>query len=170
MFIDELFSYKLLLHAGICEPYEKWISKRLETENPLSDLTLQLSTLGNNNDVISELSTFTLGVKINYTTVFNIIWETLHKNYSNGTLSRESCVCAMYIIATNTDDYLSEPWYSMYILHDLLDEAKSRYITMESFNDAFEAFINQKIPVSDTAYSHRKEVSQKWWKRIFKHK
>ena len=58
---EEAYYHKLLLTNGIDDGFDSWLDSYLKTEDPLSDIALNLSTCGSNtNQIISYLHNYCL--------------------------------------------------------------------------------------------------------------
>ena len=146
--------FKLLLLCGYQEELQQYINQALLEQDPISDIVLSLSIAGNDKNVIlSVLNEYLLQAKdtdIDYNqTVFDLVISFLQKKYHDHLLSIKSITQLMYYLALYTDRYLDEPWYTMYCMEDLLDEANAGCIDKEDFLLKFEAFINNKTLLCD---------------------
>lgn len=149
MTFEQAIYYKYLLICGFSDELNQHINNCLNNENPISDIIINLSTCGyDSKKILAVLNEFILRVpeeQIDYDKVFTLVLEFLRTQYVEEKLSIQKLTDLMYQISISTEKSIKNPWWTMNILGDLYSEAKAGYITMESFMDAFESFINEGI-------------------------
>ena len=146
--------YKLLLLCGYKDELQQYIDVALVDQDPLSDIVLELSTVGpDDKKMLSVLNEYLLQVKdsdIDYNgSVFDYVISFLKRSYIEDAMPMKDITELMYRLAVHTERYLDEPWYTMYIMGDLFDEAESGYIDKEDYQCKFEAFINDRVCFCD---------------------
>lgn len=149
MTFEQAIYYKYLLICGYSDELNEYINICLNDEIPISDIILNLSTCGSDNKkILSALNDFTLKVsdeEIDYDTVFDLVLTFLRTQYHKNKLSVEKITDLMYKISDLTEKISDNPWWTMFTIGSLYSEAKHGHITMESFMDIFENFINNGI-------------------------
>lgn len=149
MTFEQAIYYKYLLICGFSDELNQHINNCLNNENPISDIIINLSTCGyDSKKILAVLNEFILRVpeeQIDYDKVFTLVLEFLRTQYVEEKLSIQKLTDLMYQISISTEKSIKNPWWTMNILGDLYSEAKAGCITMESFMDAFESFINEGI-------------------------
>ena len=149
--------FKLLLLCGYNDELQKYIDNALIEQNPLSDIVLELSTSSSDDKkMLSTLNEYLLQVKdtdIDYDkTVFELVMSFLKIKYIEESMPMVDITSLMYKLAVYTDRYFDEPWYTMYFMGDLFDEAESGYIDKKDYQCKFIAFLNEGICLRD--YPH----------------
>lgn len=82
--------------------------------------------------------------------VLDMVWQELHDRYTQGKLSRDRLVDAMYAIAyyyTETYGITDPLWASMLVMADRCDEAREGLIPAYVFEDALKEFMEHKAPM-----------------------
>lgn len=145
---SEAFYQKLMLSVGITEEYDKYIAQELEVENPLSDIILELSFCTNDiNKTLVILNEYLFKAEIDYTKVFDLVWQYLHEVWKGGNKTNHEIAKFMYDIATHLDeDKMYEyPWSFMMWLDDYFELAEiGMRVSKEALDEAFAAFIEDK--------------------------
>lgn len=161
MTVEQAIYYKYLLICGYSYELNKYIDDCLNDENSISDIILNLSDCGSDNKkLLTVLNNFVLEVpqeQINYDKVFNLVLNFLRTQYFEEKAPIEKVTDLMHKISNLTEKDLNNPWWTMNTLSVLYAEAKVGYITMESFMDVFEKFINAGICIDPSGM----KISQK---------
>ena len=148
---EEAYYFKLMLASGISDEYEKWLDTHLECEDPLSDITLELSFCRTDvKKTVSVLNDFCYMQKVDEDTVCDRVRKFLKKAYLSGKMSKEDVVSAMNIFAADHDsasclDFNS--WGSMFYLDDYYCLAQEGIISWERFDFAFNSYLINGVPV-----------------------
>lgn len=146
---DEAFYHQLMLEAGITDKYTATLDHLLEIEDPLSDIVLELSSSGSDiNKAISCLRNYTLDKTIDYNAVFDMVLEHLRRKYFDRELTIEELTDAMSIIAVNSGKWQDEPWYTMYLIDDLYNQAESDSIDKGTFESSIHSFLCDKTIIT----------------------
>ncbi len=143
--------YKILLICGYNDELRNYIDDAIINQDPISDIVLDLSlVVYDNKKLLSVLNKYLLkATEIDYdVTVFNLIMHFLKDRYTSGE-SIKHLTKLMYKIALCTERELDEPWQTMYYLGDFYEEAECGYFNKEDFMQKFDAFINNKICLSE---------------------
>ncbi len=147
--------FRLLLLCGYKDELQKYIDKALVEQEPLSNVVLELSSVGVNTDdkILSVLNEYLLQVEdsdIDYhKSVFHLVMSFLNRKYVEDSMSMADVTNLMYRIAVYTERYLDEPWRTMYLMGELFDEAEAGYIDKEDYQRKFDAFMNERICFCD---------------------
>ena len=128
----ELAAYhKLFLLNGLTESFERELDECLERENPLSDLTLALSTCGGKREeqihILNEYIRNTAPEQIDKDAVFSFVADELRERYEqNPDTDLEAFAMLMRDIAWDSDWWGAfEPWATMYEMPDFYSRASS---------------------------------------------
>lgn len=150
--------YKLMLLCGYTDELISHVNRALNEQEPISDIILDLGFAGENpKKLLSALNAYLGQIKfsdIDYDgTVFNLVMDFLKRKYVDESMSRKDMTKLMYRFATHTEQYLAgeimdDPWYTMYFLDDLLYDAEHGYISKQSFECAFDDYLNKKKPIT----------------------
>ena len=131
--------YKLLLLCGYADELCAYVDTALAEENPLADIVLELSTVGNDrNTALSVLNDYLRQVEdadIDYAAVFSLVLEFLNRQHSGG-MSMESLTNLMYRLAICTERYEDEPWQT---------DAQTGYIDKETYRQWFVSFMRGEV-------------------------
>ena len=146
----QVFFYKLLLQAGIPEPYEAALNTALVQESPLSELVLDLSTcMSNVNQTISLLHQYTMQFDVDLSQVADMVWEYLHDQYCNKKRPISELRYVMYRIAGCLDDWFEEPWYTMHVFELLWDDVKAGLISEDDLLHMMDDFLMSKKTIGN---------------------
>ena len=154
--------FKLLLLCGYNDELAQYVDVALAEQDPLSDIILELATTGpDDKKILAVLNEYLLQVKdsdIDYdNAVFDLILSFLKRKYIEDAMPMGNITRLMYRLSLHTNRYLDEPWYTMYRMDDLFDDAEIGYISKADYQRTFDAFINDKICVSDSLIPQPKE-------------
>ena len=155
--------YRLLLLCGYKDELQQYIDDALVDQDPLSNIVLELSTTGSDDKkMLSVLNEYLLQVKdsdIDYdVTVFDYVMSFLKRKYVKDAMPMKDITELMYRLALYTERYPDEPWYSMYLMSDLFNDAEAGYIDKENYQRKFEAFINDRTCLCDYPSIQQKET------------
>ncbi len=145
---------RLLLLCGYREELDRHIDNALTMQNSLSDLTLALlNSRSDDKNTLSVLNAYLMDgndTDIDYdNTVFDWILAFLQKKYQAKALSMTAVTELMHRIALYAERR-NELWYSMYSMNGLYEETETGYLDKASFLQAFEQFLNHKVPIFET--------------------
>ena len=146
---EEARYWEMLLQEGLDEDYDAWLDKRLEEEEPLSDLVTELAFCRSDRvETLHCLHEYTVDQALNDEVLFTLVWQYLHDLYVSGRMERAALVNNMYALAEASGNIHEEPWQSMDMLGLLYDDVEEGIVTVESADRAFEAFIMERKPVT----------------------
>ena len=144
MTYEQALYYKILIINGFEEEYHKFITEKLQTESPLSDIILELSFCGSDKDrILSALWEYLLDVAkndIDAEVVGNYLRNFLREKYLNEKYSVADTVSLVYRFI-HSDDYFSWEVNNMYIVDDYYSLAEDGMIKMEDFVNEFEEYL-----------------------------
>lgn len=129
MTAEQAVYHKLFLLNGLIECFERDMDERLERENPLSDLTLALSTCGGKREeqvhILNEYIRNTAPEQIDKDAVFSFVADELRERYEqNPDTDLEAFTMLIHDIARDSDWWRDfDPWATMYLMNDFYDEA-----------------------------------------------
>jgi len=144
--------YRFLFLNGFPEELTNYIDHALETENPLSDLTLDLSLCFSDTEkmlnVLNEYISNAKPEEIDWDgAILNMVLEFLRSK--SETLSTEELVLLMKDFALTDELYTLDRWYSVYIAHEYYDECLSGIwnFSMNDFLKDLHAFLQFGTPI-----------------------
>ena len=148
---EDAFYHKILLMTGLDDGYDAWLNHYLETENPLSQIVLELACCGSDiNKTISVLHNFCREQPFDEAEVSNRVRLFFKNAYHTGQMRKEEVPPTMYRLARNAGDpgdFDMGIWGSLYYLDYYYSLASDRIISWESFDLAFFDYLEQSIPV-----------------------
>ena len=159
---EDAFYYENLLVIGFSDEYDGWLNSYLESENPLSSITLDLaSCVSDKNKTISLLRQYRLEQPIDEMDVCKRLRRYLKAAYYSGKMKKGQVVSAMYAIASHIGtpgDFDIEIWGDMFYFDDYYSLAKEGILSWEGFDSAFFAYLNDGIsldPVKIWGYNKK---------------
>ena len=151
MTAEQAAYHKLFLLNGLTEHFDRDVDKRLERENPLSDLTLALSTCGGKREeqihILNEYILNTAPEEIDKDAVFSFVADELRERYEqNPDTDLEAFTMLMHDIARDSDWWSNfEPWATMYQMNDFYEEAyKDHLISKACFRSILRRLLYDK--------------------------
>ena len=171
---EDAFYHKVMLMTGLDDGYDEWLNQYLESENPLSDIILELACCGSDvRKTISVLHNFCVGQTVDEAVVCDKVRTYFRDAYYTNKMSKEEISYAMYRVTQNVSDLADMDihiWGSMYYMVDFLSDAKDGMIFWESFDRVFFSYLDHGIPYDfDKVWNRQKKVSiLDYIKRILK--
>ena len=161
---EDAFYHKLMLMTGLDDGYDEWLNYYLESENPLSNIVLELACCGSDiNKTISVLHNFCMEQPFDEAVVCNRV-RLFYKNaYYSQKMSKEDVASSMYHLVNNIGDpgdadFDEHLWGDMYYLDDYYNLATDGMISMENFDFAFFSYLDNGIPVdSNRIWNHNQK-------------
>lgn len=148
---EDAFYYKNLLMLGISDGYDEWLNYYLETEDPLSNIVLELSCCGADiNKTISLLHNYCNEQPFDESAACDKVRLFFKEAYYSKKMSKEYIANTMYRLALNIEnsvDFNMCLWGSMFYFEDYLLLAKDGIISWESFDTVFFAYLNDGTPL-----------------------
>lgn len=162
--------FKLLLLCGYEDELQRYLDDALMTQNPLSELVLELCTVhSDGKKMLSVLNEYLRHAKdsdIDYdNTVFGYVMLFLKREYTDNLMPIREITGLMHQLAVCSERDSEEPWYTMYILGVLFEEAEAGYIDKADYLRKFEAFIDNRVCFRDYPATRSKETL---FKKAFK--
>ena len=148
---EDAFYHKIMLMTGLDDGYDEWLNYYLESENPLSNIVLELACCGSDiNKTISALHNFCMEQPFNEAVVCDRMRVYFKDAYYTNRMSKEEISSTMYRLALNVGDpgdFDIHLWGSMYYLDDFHSLAKDGIISWESFDFAFFSYLDNGTPL-----------------------
>ncbi len=149
---EDAFYYKNLLILGFSDGYDEWINFYLESENPLSDIVLELSCCDSNIDkTISLLHNYCAEQSFDEASVCDRLRLFFKDAYYSNKMAKEEIITAFYRLALNIGDpgdFDIDLWGSMFYLDYYYSLAKEGIISWKSFDSAFFAYLDNGTPLN----------------------
>ncbi len=158
--------YKLFLQNGLTERFDQELDERLERENPLSDLTLALSTCAGKREeqihILNEYILNTAPEQIDKDAVFSFVADELRERFEeNPDTDLKAFTMLMHDIARDSDwgrDF--EPWATMYLMNDFYDEAyKDQIISKACFRSILRRLLYDKTGTDLVHFLIRRKIT-----------
>ena len=147
---EEAFYYESLLTLGYSSEDDEWLNTYLKTEDPLSDIVLDLAWCGADKEkAISILRKYRLEESVDEENVCNRIRLFLKNAYYSKQLNKGQVTTAMYTIASHVGDpgdFDTEVWGSMFYFDEYYSLAEEGIITWEKFDSVFFDYLDNGIP------------------------
>lgn len=166
--------HRLMLICGLQEKYEQELDHALETEEPLSDLVLELtSCLSDIKETISVLGHYMERHGVDEQKVYDMVVEELRQLYIAGKLDALQICRVMNKILGICE--FEEPWIGLYRYlyeYELLDEG---IISGEVFEMGFAALFLHGVQLDTSALEKEKRrksflcLLRRWEERRMKH-
>lgn len=171
MKLEDAFYHKIMLMSGLEDGYDEWLNHYLESENPLSDIVLELACCGSDvNKTISTLHNYCAEQPFDESAVCIRIRLFFQKAYYSNKMSIEEIASYMYRLANNVGDpgdFDMHLWGSMYYLDYYHNLAKDGLIPWDSFNSAFFSYLDNGLPLdSNRIWGHNKTEKTTLFDRI----
>lgn len=168
MSVERAVYYRLFLVQGLTERFDRELDERLERENPLSDLTLALSTCGGKREeqvhILNEYIRNTAPEQIDKDAVFSFVADELRERYEqNPDTDLEAFTMLIHDIARDSDWWRDfDPWATMYLMPDFYEAAyKDHIISKACFQSIFRRLLYDKTGTDLVRFViHRKFMFQ----------
>ncbi len=135
MTLERAYYHKLMLEVGLAESFDQELDEMLEQEDPLSELTLALSTCGGDrNEQIHILNDYILSVpkeQIDKDAVFSLVAEDFRTRYEQSPETLEQLTRQMGSAAWLSGWWTEDPWNAMYLMSDWYDDIEARLLPRE---------------------------------------
>ena len=169
---EDAFYHKILLMTGLDDGYDEWLNYYLESEDPLSDIVLELACCGSDvNKTISTLHSYCAEQPFDVADVCDRVRMFYHKAYYSKQMSKEEVISSMYHLARNVGDpadsaFDEHLWGSMYYLDYYHDLVKDGLISLEDFDFAFFSYLDNGIPVDTNRIWGNGKKKQTFFEKI----
>ena len=161
---EDAFYHKILLMTGLDDSYDEWLNHYLESENPLSNIALELACCGSDiNKTISVLHNFCAEQPFDEIVVCDKLRLFFKDAYYANRMSKEEVSSTMYRLALNVGDpgdvdFNIKLWGSMYYLNDFYSLAKDGIISWENFDFAFFSYLDNGTPLDSNLVWNKNTV------------
>lgn len=153
---EDAYYYKNLLMLGFSDEYTEWLNHRLETEDPLSDIVLELAYCSSDvKHAVSLLHMYCEEQQFDVALVADRLRVFFQGAYYSNKMSKEEVVTTMFRLARNVGfpcnydlniHYDLNIWANMYQFYDYYSLAKDAIISWESFDFAFFSYLDHGAP------------------------
>ena len=148
---EDAFYHKILLMIGLDDGYDEWLNQYLESENPLSNLVLELACCGSDiHKTISLLHNYCIEQPFDEGVVCNRLRLFFKSAYYANRMDKKEIVSTMYRLALNVGApgyYDMALWGNMYYLEDYYTLAEEGIISWERFDFAFFSYLDNGTPL-----------------------
>ena len=162
---EDAFFYENLFVIGFSDEYNEWLNSCLESENPLSDIALELSFCGSDkNKIISVLRQFRSEQPIDEKAACKRLRLFFKSAFDSGKMDKGQVVSAMYAIVSHIggsehfENLDIEIWGDMFYFDDYYSLAEEGILAWEGFDSAFFAYLNDGISLdSEKIWDYNKK-------------
>ena len=134
--------YRAMLLVGIRDRFDADFDQALETDAPLSNLVLSLSTcISNDEAVLSVLQEYILDRAVNEQIVCNLVLDDFRCRCREGKLTRREVADCMCRMVASLDKRWDDPWENLTTPEHALDLWQDGWIAEEVFNRCFDAWL-----------------------------
>lgn len=165
MKFEDAYYFKILIMNGFCDEYDEWLDEHLKTENPLSDIVLNLSLCGSDtNEIISCLHNYCAGQDFDESRACEKLRFFLKSAYNSNRFSKEETIYYMAHFADahgDPGDADIQLWDNMFYMDYYYSLAKDGVLSWESFDAAFDSYINNGTPIdSEKIWQNQKTLPE----------
>lgn len=150
---EDAFYYMNLLLLGFSDGYDEWLESYLKTDEPMSDLVIDLYFCGSDVEkTISLLHNYCIEQEFDKSVVSDKFRLFFKDAYYSGRMNKDEVVSAMYKLVGNIGDpgdynFDYDLWGDMYYFDDYYSLAKDGIISWESFDFAFHSYLDNGTPI-----------------------
>lgn len=149
MTVERAYCHKLMLEVGLTESFDQELDELLEVEDPLSELTLALSTCGGNrNEQIHILNDFICSVpkkQIDSDAVFSLVADEFWTRYQQNPVDLERITRQMHTVADSFGWDANDCWDSLWTLYSLYDEIEIGTVSEKNFRELLVKLLRDKL-------------------------
>jgi len=165
MKFEEAYYFKILLINGFCNEYDEWLDKHLKSETPLSDITLNLALCGSDTEkIIHCLHNYCSGQDFDESFVCEKLRLFLKSAYNSNRFSKEETIYYMAHFADahgDPGDSDIQLWDNMFYMDYYHSLAKDGILSWESFDFAFNSYLNDGTPIDSEKMWDSQKLSPK---------
>lgn len=133
--------YRAMLLVGFRDRLDQAFEHALETEEPLSDLILSMSTcISDDEQVLHILREYTLDHPFDAWAVCDLIRADVRERYMAGEMTRAEVTYTLYRIVMSLDRFWVDPWNDLTDGEYDLELFEDGHISEEVFNRCFDAW------------------------------
>lgn len=102
-----MLSHALMLPQGLWDEFDRDFSEDLDREDPLSQLTLELTDVSSDvNGAIAALLRFCMDHRPDLSVVYDLVWSDLCRRYHSGSLTDHALCC----LCRELSEFAEEQW------------------------------------------------------------
>lgn len=148
---ESAYYYYLLLSNSIDEGYDGWLDSYLESEDPLSEIVLNLALCGcDTQRTLAILHTYSMERKFDEAKVCKLLRQFFLNKLQTQQYTLEQACRLMYQVAKTHEDprgFDSNIWGSLYFMEDLYDLTQLGLVDQAQFLKALYAYLLDGIPM-----------------------
>lgn len=150
---EDAYYYMNLLLLGFSDGYDEWLESYLKTDEPMSDLVIDLYFSGSDvKKIISLLHNYCGEQELDESVISEKFRLFFKEAYHSGRMVKGEIVSTMYKLVNNIGDpgdwnFDADLWGDMYYLDDYYSMAKDGIISWESFDFAFTSYLDNGTPI-----------------------
>ncbi len=148
---EEAYYFKILLQSGLEEEYDAWLNIHWETENPWSDLLVDLSDCGRDiNQTISVLQRYCENQEIDEQYIQEKLRTFLKEGYYSNRFSKKETIFYMYRFITAHEEpgvLETSLWNDMYYVYYYYNLVEDGVVSEEKFHNAFLSYLEYGTPI-----------------------
>ncbi|MBQ5320693.1 MAG: hypothetical protein J6K88_01325 [Oscillospiraceae bacterium] len=168
---EDAYYFKILLMSGFSDGYDQWLNGYLETEDPLSDIVLELSFCGSDLDkTISCLHNYCMKQSFDENAVCDRLRLFLKEAYHSKRLSKAETISCMYRFANShgdPGDFDNRLWDDMFYMDYYHSLAKDGIIPWDRFDFAFSSYLDDGITIdSGVIWNLKKQTKKSFFSKI----
>ena len=161
---EDAFYYECLLAIGISDEYDEWLDSSLESESPLSDITLDLvSCRSDVNKTISILYDYRMDQATDESGVCDRLRQFFQKAYHSNRMDKEKVVSFMYSLASHVGDpgdFDLTIWGSIYYFDYYYALVNDGILALEKVDSAFFAYLDDGVSLDpDKLWGTNKQMT-----------
>ena len=142
MMPERVAYYRAMLLVGIRDKLDEAFDHALETEEPLSDLILSLSTcISDDEAVLSVLQEYIWDHTIDEQVVYHMIRGDFRQRRLSGQMTRAEVTEYLYGIVLSLDKCFVDPWYDLTTPDHAFELWRDGFISEGAFNQCFDAWL-----------------------------
>ena len=133
---------RIMLLCGYWDNYDEWLDSYLETEDPLSDIVLELLDChGDIKEVEHRLNLYCLEAPFDEESVYIRLRLYLRDGYKNGNLSKDDVMSALFLFSQKIPfcDFQNQ----CVVLSDYCDLAENGILVMKEFDVELNRWLDQ---------------------------
>ena len=139
---EDAYYERIMLLCGYWDNYDEWLDSYLETEDPLSDIVLELLDChGDIKEVEHRLNLYCLEAPFDEESVYIRLRLYLRDGYKNGNLSKDDVMSALFSFSQKIPfcDFQSQCG----VLSDYCDLAENGILVMKEFDVELNRWLDQ---------------------------
>ena len=139
---EDAYYERIMLLCGYWDNYDEWIDSYLETEDPLSDIVLELLDChGDIKEVEHRLNLYCLEAPFDEESVYVRLRLYLRDGYKNGNLSKDDVMSALFRFSQKIPFCFFQNQCG--VLSDYYDLAENGILLMKEFDEELNRWLDQ---------------------------